>query len=290
MRAISVLLLSHLRLSYRVRISFFFNFIFPILISFVYFQIFAGGAPLAVARMMGPLIALTILTNALILGGIRSAEMRQRDMFRQYHLTPIKAVYLVLSEMLVGYLTFLPVLAAEFAIGRGIYKMPFSGSYLNFFIVCSLGYLTLSAFAVLLSSVVNTAEEANAVTQVLFFACIFLSGITMPLENLSPLLQRIAMFTPPTLMIVPMQGMILSGDGLFQHLPEMAALASCCLTAAAVGILVFRWDKDEKVPRRKRIQASLALVPLLVIGILLNAGASGPHWIPAPVAPVHCNQ
>src|SRR5690242_1683117 len=51
MKAILALVLSNLRLSWRVRIAFFFNFIFPILMTFAYCQIFAGGAPAAVARM-----------------------------------------------------------------------------------------------------------------------------------------------------------------------------------------------------------------------------------------------
>src|SRR5204862_7064939 len=100
-----------------------------------YFQIFARGVPLAVARMMGPLITLTIMTNAMLIAGMRSAEMRERDMFRQYHLTPVRAFDLVLSDMILGYLTFIPVCIAEFAIGIFFYHMPFAGSYLGIFAV-----------------------------------------------------------------------------------------------------------------------------------------------------------
>src|SRR5215475_3066642 len=93
MKAISTLVLSNLRLSCRVRIAFFFNFIFPILMAFAYCRIFAGGIPAAVARMMGPLITLTIMTNALLLSGMRLAEMRERGMLRQFHLTPASAFH-----------------------------------------------------------------------------------------------------------------------------------------------------------------------------------------------------
>jgi len=291
MKATSILVLLNLRLSYRVRITFFFTFIFPILMSLVYFQIFAGGESSEVARLMGPLISLTIMTNALLLAGMRSAEMRERDMFRQYHLTPLNAVNLVISDMILGYLTFLPVLLAEMGIGVGFYHMRCSGFYLEIFAVCSLGYFTLAALGLLLSSIVNTAQEASAVTQILFFALIFFSGTTMPLEKLSPSLQRLAVFTPPTLVIVPLQRMILRGDHLVQHLPEMAALILCGITATAIGILVFRWDKDERVSRRQRIHALLALVPLVLIGILLNNGVRVQHWLPAAqksATPANC--
>jgi hypothetical protein len=39
-----------------------------------------------------------------------------------------------------------------------------------------------------------------------------------------------------------------------------------------VTVFVFRWDKDEKVPRRNRVRALLAIIPLLIIGLIFNSG------------------
>lgn len=279
MRAIPLLVLSNFQLSYRVRITFFFNFIFPMLISFAYFQIFAHGNPLTVSRMLGPLITLTMMTNALLVAGMRSAGMRERDMFRQYHLTPVRSVHLVLSDMILGYLTFLPLLLMEAGIGIYFYHAPVNGSFFSLFVLCSLGYFSLSALGLLLASIFNTAQEAAVVTQLLFFIMMFLSGTTMPLDELPGALQHVAIFTPPSLIIVAIQGIILQGYGVVQVLPELIALLLSGILALIVTMLIFRWDKDEKVSRRNRIQASLALVPLLIIGIVLNSGPRASQWI-----------
>lgn len=279
MKAIPLLVLSNFQLSYRVRITFFFNFIFPMMISFAYFQIFAHGDPMAVARMMGPLITLTMMTHALLVAGMRSAGMRERDMFRQYHLTPVRSIHLVLSDIILGYLIFLPVVIVELVIGIYVYHAPFNGSYLGICALCSLGYFSLSALGLLLSSIFNTAQEAAVVTQLLFFVLMFLSGTTMPLDGLPGALQQIAIFTPPALIIVAIQGIILQGHGMAQILPELIALLLSGVTAVIVTALIFRWDKDEKVSRRNRIQASFALVPLLIIGIMLNTGPRASQWI-----------
>jgi|ERR1051326_1020962 ABC-type multidrug transport system permease subunit len=279
MRAIPLLVLSNFQLSYRVRITFFFNFAFPMMISFAYFQIFAHGNPLAVARMMGPLITLTMMTHALLVAGMRSAGMRERDMFRQYHLTPVRSIHLVLSDIIVGYLIFLPVMLVEVGIGVYFYHAPFRGSLLEICALCSLGYFALAALGLLLSSIFNTAQEAAVVTQLLFFVLMFLSGTTMPLDGLPGALQHVAIFTPPALIIVAIQGIILQGHGLAQILPVLLALSLSGITAVIVAMLIFRWDKDEKVSRRNRIQASFALVPLVIIGILLNTGARATQWI-----------
>jgi chromate transport protein ChrA len=107
----------------------------------------------------------------------------------------------------------------------------------------------------------------------------FLSGTTMPLDGLPGALQQIAIFTPPALIIVAIQGIILQGHGMAQILPELIALLLSGVTAVIVTALIFRWDKDEKVSRRNRIQASFALVPLLIIGIMLNTGPRASQWI-----------
>jgi ABC-2 type transport system permease protein len=280
MKAIPILVLSNIQLSYRIKIHFFFTFVFPMLIAFAYFQIFGRGNPLTVERMMGPLISLSMMTNALLVAGMRSAEMRDRDMFRQYHLTPVRAIHLVLADLILGYLTFLPVLLAELAIGRYIYHAPMQGSYLAIVAVCSLGYLPLSALGLLLSSIFNTAQEAAVVTQLLFVLLMFLSGTTMPLNDLPGFLQHIAIFMPPALIIVAIEGIILRGYSFVRILPEMTALSLSGITAVVVTTLIFRWDKNEKVSRQNRIQAFLALVPLLIIGILLNIGPRAGQWIP----------
>jgi ABC-2 type transport system permease protein len=281
MKAISRLVLSNLQLSYRVKISFFFNFIFPVLIAFAYFQIFARGNPAAVARVTGPVLTLTVMVNALLLAGMRSAEMRERDMFRQYRLTPLGSFHVVLSDILLGYLTFMPVAIAELLIAVYFYRISVAGSYVAIFVMCSVGYMALSALGLLLSSIVSTVQEANVVTQLLFFVLIFLSGTTMPLGDLPKSLQHAAIFTPPTLMIVPLQGIIVRGEPVAQYVPEILALLLTFLTASIVAILVFRWDKVERVSPRKRIQAAIALVPLLTVGILLNSGSRARSWNPA---------
>lgn len=279
MRAIPLLVLSNLQLSYRVKITFFFNFVFPLVISFAYFQIFAHGDPVTVARVMGPLITLTMMTHALLVAGMRSAGMRERDMFRQYHLTPVRSIHLVLGDIILGYLVFLPVMLVEVGIAVFIYHAPFRGSFLGLFAVCSLGYSAFAALGLLLSSIFNTAQEAAVVTQLLFFVLMFLSGTTMPLDQLPGALQHVAIFTPPALIIVAIQGIALQGYGLFQVLPELLALSLSGITAVIVAMLIFRWDKDEKVSRRNRIQASFALVPLIIIGIVLNTGPRATQWI-----------
>jgi ABC-2 type transport system permease protein len=271
MKVIPILVLSILRLSYRVRIAFFFSFIFPLLISFAYFQIFAHGVPSAVARMVAPLISLTMMSNALLVAGMRQAGMRERDMFRQYHLTPVRAIDLVLSDMIVGYLTFIPVLAIQLAVAICFYHAPLGGYYVGICAICTLGYFTLSALGLLLSTSLNTGQEAAVVTQLLFFVLMFISGTTMPLSELPRFVQHIAMFTPPAIIIVSLEA-AMGGGTLLHSLPEVFALSLSCVTAIGVTALIFRWDKDEKVSRRNRLRALLALVPILILGILLNSG------------------
>jgi hypothetical protein len=72
-------------------------------------------------------------------------------------------------------------------------------------------------------------------------------------------------------MIVAGQGLMLANDTLALHWPEMVCLVLTFAAALWLAVALFRWEKDAPVTRRNRMQALLALVPLLVAGIWLNA-------------------
>jgi ABC-2 type transport system permease protein len=280
MRAIPILVITNFRLSYRFRMSFFFAFLLPVILTFAYFQIFGQGKASSVLAMVAPLITLSMMTNALLVAGMRSAQMRERDMYRQYHLTPLRSIDLVVSDLLLGYVTFLPIMLAQLAIARYVYGAAMNGSYLAVCLVCSFGFLPLAAFGLLLSTAFNSAQETAAVTQGLFLALMFLSGTTMPLDQLPGFLQRFAVFTPPAQIIVAIEGILVRHDGFVQILPELLALLLSGLTALVITALIFRWDKNEKVSPANRMRAVCALAPVFVLGILLNIGPRAGRWIP----------
>ena len=293
LRSIWKMAWSSLKLSWRVKITFFFMFIFPLGFFFVYCGLIAHGNPGLVQAVIGPLVGLSVITNSLFGVSTQLVVMRERDMLRRYHLAPITAFEMIASRLLASYLLFLPVVALQFILAIGLYGMPVPASPFGLWLVYSLGYFALSGFGLVVAGVVNTMQEAQVVNQILFFGLLFLSGSTIPLPALSQTVQRLSLFLPPTLMIVAGEGLMLLHQTVASHWRELIGLALISVTTLGVAVALFRWEKEEKATRRSRMRAALALLPMLFVGVWLNGSpgfrrASGPllgsKQLPAPAA------
>ncbi|MGH9482643.1 MAG: ABC transporter permease [Terriglobales bacterium] len=261
-------------LSYRVRIAFFFTFVFPMIFFFIYFSLFAQGQPHAVEALMGPLISFSVISNALFGLSAQLVAMRERDMLRRYHLAPISAAQMVCSRLLSNYLLFLPLVVLQYVLAVWWYHMPVHGSLWGLWLIFTLGYLALGSIGLVVAGIVDNMQEVTVWNNLLFFGLLFLTGTTLPLMQLPHFIQRLALFLPPTLMILASAGIMLGGQGIWQNLPELIGLALITVSALGLGIALFRWEKEEKTTRRARLRAALALIPVLAVGIWLNTSPS----------------
>lgn len=262
------------KLSWRIKIAFFFMFIFPMGFFFIYFGLFAHGRPAVVQQLIVPLVCLSVISNSMFGVSMQLVVMRERDMLRRYHLAPISPFQMIMSRLLASYFLFLPVVVLQFVLAIALYRMPMPASVFGLWLVFSLGYLALGGFGLVIAGVVNTMQEAQVINQILFFVLLFLSGATVPLAQLSSTTQRLAFFLPPTLMILAGQGLMLVHQTLIQHFPELLGMALTTVTSLGLSVALFRWEKEEKATRRGRAQAALALIPMLVVGVWLNASPS----------------
>lgn len=272
MKPILTITWTHVKLSYRAKVAFFFMVIMPVGFFFLYCGLFGHGQPDAVASLIQPLVTFLAITSGLYGVGGTLVALRERDVLRRYHLAPLSAVQIVMSNILATYITFMPIVFLMFALARLIYHMPLSiGAALGVVAVLSLGYMAVGAIGMVIAGLVNTAQEAQILTQVLFFALLFLSGSAVPLEHLPRFLQHVALFLPPTMMILAGQGLMIAHQSLVSHIPELLALALTAISSLILAAVLFRWEKESKVsPHRWKI-AILAIAPMLILGAWLNA-------------------
>jgi len=55
-----------------------------------------------------------------------------------------------------------------------------------------------------------------------------------------------------------------------QNGPEIVGLLLTAIASLWLGVALFRWEKEQKSTRKGRLQAALALVPIIVVGFWLN--------------------
>jgi ABC-2 type transport system permease protein len=260
-----------IRLVMRTKVALFFTFAFPLIFLFVYAGLFAHGNPQAVLYMFGPVVTLNIMGSAFWGLGMQSVMQRERGSLRRYRLAPIGPGTIVISNLLANYLLGLPTVGLLIVCAVAVFHMPLKVSLLTLLILATVGTFAFAGFGLTIASFSNTMQEAQIYNNIAWLTLVFLSGVTIPLPLLPGWIQRLAAFLPATYLVTTFQGVMVQGDPLGAHWPEMVVL----IVAGVFGLLfarkIFRWEKEERISPRSQLLALVFVIPFIVTGIGMNA-------------------
>jgi ABC-2 type transport system permease protein len=224
-----------------------------------------------VVYLFGPVVTLNIMSSGFFGLGLQSVMQRERGSLRRYRLAPLGPGTMVFSSLLANYLLQLPTLALLVFCALVFFHMPLRISLLTLLVLVTVGTFAFAGFGLTIASVANTMQEAQVYNNVIWFALLFLSGVTVPLPVLPHWIQRFAAFLPATYLVNSFQAIMVSGESLFDHQAEILAL----LISGTFGLLfawkLFRWEKEEKISPRAKVISLTFVVPFLVMGFWMNA-------------------
>ncbi len=261
---------SSLRLMGRDPAVLFFSALFPLVFFFVFAQAFhASASPGAMAQVIAMVMIIGVLGNGFFGAGIRTVLDRETNVLRRFKVAPINAGPIIVASMVSGWVAYMPTVFLFLIFGKFIYGAPFPSHLLSLLFFITIGLLAFRAMGMIIASVVNSQQEATILIQLLYLPMLFLSGATFPQDMMPQWLQQIAGFLPATYLFLGMKSILLGGESAFSQENLISAL--CLITAMAValfvGIKLFRWEKEEKIPGKAKLWVLVVLAPFFVIGI-----------------------
>ncbi len=247
MRGLIKLTKAELKLFWREPEAVFFTLAFPLLLLFIfggiwgnepspYFQGF-GFVDWSVPAYMGLIIGITGLVGLPVV----VAGYRERRILRRLRAAPVQPLTILGAWVLVYFgLTALGALLLILA-AKVAYGLRFGGHPVAVAAAFTLSTLSFLAFGFLLASVARTARIANITGLALFFPMMFLSGATIPKQELPETMRRLGEWLPLTHTVELLQGLWL-GEGLGEHMTELAVLSGLLLLSAVLSAKLFRWE------------------------------------------------
>jgi imidazolonepropionase-like amidohydrolase len=197
---------------------------------------------------------------------MRAVQEREENILRRYKVTPITPVPLLAASMINGVIIYLPSVVLMLLLANRIYGMAFPPNLAAYLIFVCIGALAFRAIGLIIAAVVNSSQEAQILTQLIYMPMLFLSGATIPLSLFPNWLQLLTQFIPASYLMSGMSGILQRHESLAQNWKSIAAL----LVAAAVGLFIatklFRWEKEEKLKPAAKIWVVVVLLPFLILG------------------------
>ena len=266
MKAFLALLKIDLKLAARNRSVLFFNLLFPLVFFFVFAQMFDAKQGSVILLVVTMVTVIGILGNGLLGAGMRAVQEREENILRRYKVTPITPVPLLAASMVTGVVVYLPAVIVILLLANRLYGMPPPPNLLSLLLFVCIGTLAFRALGLIVAAVVNTSQEAQILTNLIYMPMLFLSGATIPLSIFPNWLQILTQFIPATYLMSGIAGILQHGETLVQNWKSVLAL----LLAAGVGLFIatkiFRWEKEEKLQPSAKMWVLAVLLPFFLLG------------------------
>jgi ABC-2 type transport system permease protein len=235
------------KLFLRQPITAFFTLVFPLMLLFLFGSIYGNkptpyfGGYGSVDVSVPAYMAMIIATSGLLSLTIIMAAYRELGILRRLKVTPLRPQTMLTAQVIVIFLMtalgmFLLILA-----GKLVYGLRFSGDPFSIFSAFVLSSLSFFSLGFVLAGLVPTARSAQIVAMVLFYPMIFLSGATIPREELPETIRQIAQILPLTHVVTLLRG-LWTGDSWSGHFTEVWFLAAMLVVGVILTTKTFRWE------------------------------------------------
>ncbi|MEN8242490.1 MAG: ABC transporter permease [Chloroflexota bacterium] len=169
------------------------------------------------------------------------AHEREHGTLEQLLVTPIKRTELLVGKMipylLVGLVNviFIPALA------RVLFKVPFNGNFVLFFILSAVFMAAILSMGIVLGVFMKTQSAALALSfLMIFFPGFFLTGIFFPIVSMPDIMRMESLFMPGTHYAIITRGVFLNGVGLEVLWPYTVFLAILAFSFTAIAAIFFK--------------------------------------------------
>ena len=252
----------------RSRTALFFTLLFPQLFLFVFAFVFAGGEPEKVAYLMPGLLTITALTSSFFGYSMHLVSERERGGLRRLRVTPTTAMMVVAGQFFYALVGLSLSLGFQFAVAKILFRFPIAGSAVSVAFMLGVGSVAFILLGLFVGCVSRDTRSAPALTNLIVFPMMFLSGSAVPFFILPAWVQRIGRLLPATYLNEGLQRAMIQGQPFRALLGPAAALAGYAAVGFALNSLLFRWESTDRVVP-KRLLLGLAALAAVVIAIAL---------------------
>jgi ABC-2 type transport system permease protein len=225
----------------------FFALIFPLMMLLLFGSMYGnkpsdfyngyGAMDVSIPGYIGMIIAVTgLMTLPLTI-----AQYRERKILKRFAATPINPIDILISQMVVNFiLTILGILLLV-VVGKIAFNLHFMGNV--FIAISSFLLITLCIFSIglLIASLSSNSKSANAISYIVYFPMLFLSGATMPLEMMPKGVLYVSKALPLTYGVELFKGVWL-GKGISNYILDIIVLFLVLVLCTLISIKTFKWE------------------------------------------------
>lgn len=187
------------------------------------------------------LIAVGICAAAFMGIPLVAADYRDKKILKHFFVTPCSPAVLLGANVLSGFVTAVISAIAVSLVSVVGFGYTMSGNVFAFIGAWLLTFVSMFSIGLLMASLCPTVKATNAVTSLVYFPMLFLSGATIPFEIFPEGLQKVASVLPLTQGIKLMKAvsMGIEPDSVGKIVVLLLGITVIC---TGISIKIFQWE------------------------------------------------
>src|SRR5215471_2307742 len=219
-----------LRLVVRNRAALIFGYGFPLVFFFLFSGLFgAGGSGTMAGQVVSMVLTIGVLGSGFFGAGMQAVQNREQNILRRFKVAPITPAPMLVSAIVASLVSSMPMSVLIVGLAHRVYRMPWPQNWPSLFLFIAIGVVTFCTIGNIVAAVVNSMQEAQLLTNLLYMPMLMLGGAAIPLAIMPQWVQVIAQFLPSTYFMTGVQS-ILSGRTTF--LGNLGGVGALLLTSA----------------------------------------------------------
>ena len=187
------------------------------------------------------LLGLNLVSMGLFSVGMVNVSYREKGKFRRLAVTPLPKWVFLLGQVLHRLTVTVIQAAILILVGRLVFGIQNQGSILNLLLIMTLGTACFMAFGFALSGFAETSEGYAAISNLVFFPLMMLSGVYFTLDAAPAWLQHTVALMPLAPFIHALRGVFNDGASLAGHGLGLMIVGAWALAAFMLAVRRFRW-------------------------------------------------
>lgn len=235
------------KLATREFITLFFTLVFPVLMLLLFGTIYGnepnefmggfGGVDASTPGYINMIIAVTGLMSL----PLTLAQYRERKILKRFMATPIKPIEILLSQFVVNIMMTILGIILLIVVGKIMFDLHFFGNVFEALVAFIIILPCVFSIGLFISGVSKNIKMATAISYIVYFPMLFLSGATMPLEGMPQSIVNISKALPLTYGVSLLKGIWL-GDHLSDFPIDIIVLLVITVLFGGLAIKFFKWE------------------------------------------------
>lgn len=187
------------------------------------------------------LIAVGICACAFMGLPLTIADYRDKKILKHFFVTPCSPKWILGADMLCNVVTAVVSALAVTLVSVIAFQYRMKGNAIFFIGAWVLTLVSMFSIGMMLASLCKTVKMANAVTSLVYFPMLFLSGATIPYELFPTGLQKVASVLPLTQGIKLMKAASM-GTQVESVMGIIVVLVAITIVCIVISVKTFRWE------------------------------------------------